>query len=41
MKKIVLCLLAVLCVFSIAILAGCGGDEGVELAVVTDVGQYL
>ena len=42
MKKIVLCLLALLSVFSIAILSGCNKkDDSVELAVVTDVGQLM
>ena len=43
MKKIALFLSVLICVFSIALLAGCGGDkkQTAELAVVTDVGQLM
>ena len=41
MRKIALFLSVLICVFSIALLAGCGGKKGAELAVVTDVGQLM
>ena len=43
MRKIALFLSVLICVFSIALLVGCGGEkkQTAELAVVTDVGQLM
>ena len=41
MRKIALFLSVLVCVFSIAVLAGCNNKKSAELAVVTDVGQLM